>query len=168
MDWQQRFDPQSANPFFADGRAMRPLVAGTVARGFLREDVRFYFGRDETGAFVRDMPLPMTRELLVRGQERYKIFCSVCHGPVGDGLGIIMTGEYGYVPAPSYHSDELRAQPDGYLYNVVVNGVRTMPGYGTQIPVADRWAIVSYVRALQRSQNADRADVPADVIAQME
>jgi len=168
MDWQQRFDPQSANPFFADGRAMRPLVAGTVARGFLREDVRFYFGRDETGAFVRDIPLPMTRELLVRGQERYKIFCSVCHGPVGDGLGIIMTGEYGYVPAPTYHSDELRAQPDGYLYNVVVNGVRTMPGYGTQIPVADRWAIVSYVRALQRSQNADRADVPADVIAQME
>jgi mono/diheme cytochrome c family protein len=168
MDWQERFDPQAANSFFADGRAMRPPVPGTVARGFLREDTQFFFGRHENGAFVETMPLPKTMDLLRRGQDRYDIYCSPCHGPSGDGNGIIMTGGYGYVPAPTYHSDALRAQADGYMYNVVVHGVRTMPGYGTQIPVADRWAIVAYIRALQRSQNADRADVPADVIAQME
>ena len=168
MDWQERFDPQAANPFFADGRAMRPPVPGTVARGFLREDAPFFFGRTENGAFVQEVPLPMTMELLRRGQERYGIYCSPCHGPAGDGNGIIMTGGYGYVPAPTYHSDALRAQPDGYIYNVVVNGVRSMTGYGTQISVADRWAIVAYIRALQRSQNAQRGDVPDDVIAQME
>ena len=168
MDWQERFDPQAANPFFADGRAMRPPVPGTVARGFLREDAPFFFGRTENGAFVQEVPLPMTMELLRRGQERYGIYCSPCHGPAGDGNGIIMTGGYGYVPAPTYHSDALRAQPDGYIYNVVVNGVRSMTGYGTQISVADRGAIVAYIRALQRSQNAQRGDVPDDVIAQME
>jgi mono/diheme cytochrome c family protein len=167
MDLQERYDPQAASAFFADGRAMRTPVPGTVARGFLRDDVRFYFGRNQNGVFVEDMPLPMTMDLLRRGQERYDIYCGPCHGPAGDGQGIIMTGNYGYVPAPTYHSDALRAQPDGYFYNVVVNGVRTMPGYGTQIPVADRWAIVAYIRALQRSQNASQADVPADVIAQM-
>ncbi len=165
MDWQERYDPQSANDFFADGRAMRPPVAGTVARGFLREDVRFFFGRDESGAFVERSPVPATLEVLRRGQEQYTIFCGPCHGPAGDGNGIITTGGYGYVPAPTYHSDALRAQTDGYLYSVVVNGVRSMPGYGTQITVADRWAIVSYIRALQRSQNATRADVPQDVLA---
>lgn len=168
MDLQERFDPQAANAFFADGRAMRPPVAGTVARGFLREDARFFYGREEDGSFVEEMPVPATIDMLRRGQERYTIYCAPCHGPAGDGQGIIMTGNYGYVPAPTYHSDALREQPDGYLYEVVVNGVRTMPGYGTQIPVADRWAIVGYIRALQRSQNADRADVPADVLAGME
>ena len=167
MDWQERFDPQAANAFFADGRAMRPPVPGTVPRGFLRDDAPFFFGRNENGVFVEELPLPMTMDLLRRGQERYNIFCGPCHGPSGDGQGIIMTGNYGYVPAPTYHSDALRAQPDGYLYNVVVNGVRSMPGYGTQIPVADRWAIVAYIRALQRSQSASQADVPADVISQM-
>ncbi|MBT8399642.1 MAG: cytochrome c [Rhodothermia bacterium] len=165
MDWQERFDPQAANPMYADGRAMRPLVAGTVARGFLREDVRFYFGRDEAGNFVTSMPVPATAELLERGQERYQIFCSPCHGDAGDGQGIVTTGNYGYVPAPTYHTDNARNQPDGYFYDAIVNGIRSMPGYGRQIPVADRWAIVAYIRALQRSQNADAADVPASVIA---
>jgi mono/diheme cytochrome c family protein len=168
MDWQERFDPQAANSFFADGRAMRPPVPGTVARGFLRDDAPFFFGRSANGSFVENAPLPMTMDLLRRGQERYNIYCGPCHGPAGDGNGIIMTGGYGYVPAPTYHSEALRAQPDGYLYNVVVNGVRSMPGYGTQIPVADRWAIVVYIRALQRSQSAQRGDVPEDIIAQME
>ncbi len=165
MDWQERFDPQAANPMYADGRAMRPLVAGTVARGFLREDVQFYFGRDEAGNFVASMPVPATAELLERGQERYQIFCSPCHGDAGDGQGIVTTGDYGYVPAPTYHTDNVRSQPDGYFYDAIVNGIRSMPGYGRRIPVADRWAIVAYIRALQRSQNADAADVPASVIA---
>lgn len=160
MDQQQRFDAQEANRFFEDGRAMRLPVAGTVARGFLKEDVEFWEGRTETGSFVESIPMDVTMELMERGRDRYDIYCSVCHGLAGDGEGILMTGDYGFVQAPTYHSDFLRAQPDGYLYDVVRNGVRTMWGYGQQIPVADRWAIVAYVRALQRSQYAAETDVP--------
>lgn len=163
MDFQERFDPQEANPFFADGRSMRPLVPGTVARGMLRDDVPFYEGRNEGGGFVARMPLPTTRDLLARGQERYQIFCAVCHGDVGDGEGIVTSGGYGYTPAPSYHSERMRAESDGYLYDVIANGIRTMPPYGHQVPPPDRWAIVAYIRALQRSQYADPEDVPANI-----
>ena len=168
MDWQERLDPQERFTFFADGRAMRPPVPGTVARGFLREDSRFYLGREADGSFVERIPVEMTRDLLERGRDRYTIFCSMCHGDAGDGQGIIMTGGYGFVPAPSYHSDALRARSDGYLYDVLTNGVRTMPGYGQQVPVADRWAIVAYLRALQRSQWADEGDVPPGVLSTMQ
>ena len=160
MDQQQKFDPQEANRFFADGRAMRLPVAGTVARGFLKEDVEFWTGRTETGQYVEEMPIELTMQVMERGRERYEIFCSVCHGLSGDGNGIIMTGNYGYVPAPTYHSDMLRAAPDGYMYDVIRNGVRSMPGYGQQVPVADRWAIVAYMRALQLSQHAPESVVP--------
>ena len=160
MDFQERFDPQEANPLFADTRAMRPPVAGTVARGFERTDDAFYRGAS-AGAYTPTSPVPLTEELLRRGQQRYNIYCSVCHGKAGDGRGIIMTGQYGYTPAPSYHDDRLRGTEDGYLYHVIANGVRSMPGYAQQITVADRWAIVAYIRALQRSQNASAADVPA-------
>ena len=163
MDFQQRFDPQEVNPFFEDNRSMRPLVPGTVARGTLRDDAAFYEGRNEGGGFLQRMPLPMTRELLERGQERYNIFCAVCHGAAGDGEGIVITGGYGYTPAPSYHIDRLRQESDGYLYDVITNGVRTMPPYGHQVPPADRWAIVAYIRALQRSQYASPEDVPANI-----
>jgi mono/diheme cytochrome c family protein len=170
MDFQERFDPQEPNPFFADGRAMRPPVPGTVARGMLKDDTRFYLGRTASGDFVQQMPVPLTAALLQRGQERYDIFCSVCHGRAGDGQGIIMTGNYGYTPAPSYHDETVRQRmaADGYVYNVITNGVRTMPGYAQQVPVADRWAIVAYIRALQRSQNAAAADVPPDVLTDIE
>ncbi len=168
MDFQEKFEAQEANPYFADGRAMRMPVAGTVARGFLRSDASLYLGRTEAGGYVADMPVPVTRELLLRGQERYNIYCSVCHGKSGNGLGIIMTGGYGYTPAPSYHDDRLRDVEDGYVYDVISNGVRSMPGYAQQIAVADRWAIVAYIRALQRSQNAERGDLPADVLRQIE
>jgi mono/diheme cytochrome c family protein len=167
MDWQEKFDPQEANPFFADGRAMRMPVAGTVARGFLRADDAFNTGRSGA-AFVTTNPAPLTRELLLRGQQRYNIYCAVCHGKAGDGQGIIMTGQYGYTPAPSYHEERLRAVEDGYIFQVISNGVRSMPGYAQQVPVADRWAITAYIRALQRSQNAGAADVPAAVRAEIE
>lgn len=159
MDWQERFEAQEANPFFADGRAMRAPVSGTIARGFLQDDVELWTGKTSSGAWT-DIPVDVDRELLERGRDRYEVFCSVCHGLAGDGLGIIMTGNYGYVPAPTFHSEVLRSQPDGYLYDALANGVRNMPGYGSQIPVNDRWAIVAYIRALQRSQHADAADVP--------
>ncbi|HAY36309.1 MAG: cytochrome c [Bacteroidetes Order II. Incertae sedis bacterium] len=159
MDWQERFEAQEANPFFADGRAMRAPVKGTVARGFLKENDALWTGKTASGSWA-SIPVEVNLELLERGRERYDIFCSVCHGLAGDGQGIIMTGGYGYVPAPTFHSEMVRAQADGYLYNALTYGVRSMPGYGTQIPVEDRWAIVAYIRALQRSQNASASDVP--------
>ncbi len=168
MDSQNRFDPQEANPFFADNRSMRPPVPGTVARGMLREDTRFYDGRTENGSYVDDIPVPATRELLLRGQRRFDIFCAPCHGRAGDGEGIITTGGYGYTPAPTFHSDRMRETQDGYLYDVITRGVRTMPAYAHQVPVADRWAIVAYIRALQRSQYAQEEDVPPSVRAEIE
>lgn len=164
MDYQERFDPQEANAFFADGRSMRSPVPGTVARGFLREDTRYHEGRNADGAYAEAMPVPLTLELLERGQTRYDIFCTPCHGAAGDGEGLVTTGGFGYTPAPTYHSDRLREVTDGYMYDVIANGVRTMPGYAQQIPVADRWAIVAYLRALQRSQYAPGSDVPAALL----
>lgn len=168
MDFQEKFQAQEANPFFADGRAMRMPVPGTVARGMLKADTRFYTGRTESGAYITEMPIPTTREVLVRGQERYNIYCAVCHGRAGDGQGIIQTGQYGYAPPTDYHTDRIRQVEDGYLYDVIANGVRNMPGYAPQIPVADRWAIVAYIRALQLSQNATESDVPPSEMARIQ
>ncbi len=170
MDNQPRFDPQEANPFFADGRAMRPPVPGTVARGMLKEDTRFYLGRAAAGDFVPQMPVPVTRELLLRGRERYDIFCAVCHGKAGDGPGILITGQYGYTPAPSYHDATVAARmaADGYVFDVISRGVRNMPGYAQQLTVADRWAVTAYIRALQLSQNATEGDIPPGVLAQIQ
>ena len=167
MDYQERFDAQEPNPFFADGRAMREPVPGTVARGMLKDDTRFFLGRETDGTFVATMPVAVTQALLERGQERYNIYCAVCHDEAGDGQGIIMTGNYGYTPAPSYHDPTVAARmaADGYVYDAIANGVRTMPGYAQQIPVADRWAITAYIRALQRSQNAGVEDVPTSELA---
>jgi len=164
MDAMERFEAQEANPFFADGRAMRPPVSGTVARGLLREDTEFNTGRTFNGTYVQVMPVAYTVDLAKRGQDRYDIYCSVCHGFAGDGQGVIMSGGYGFAPI-GFHDDRLRSIEDGYLYEVVSQGIRSMPGYAQQIPVADRWAIVAYVRALQRSQNATADDVPADELS---
>lgn len=166
MDYVQRFEAQEANPFFADGAAMRQPVPGTVSRGHLRtiDNAPYTYGRNADGAYVEDIPVEVTGSLLERGQERYDIFCTPCHGIAGDGRGIVAVGNggvgYGF-SVPSYHTDALRARPDGYVYDVIQNGINTMPSYGHQIAPADRWAIVAYVRALQRSQQATSADVPA-------
>lgn len=168
MDRQERLDPQGATDFFADGRAMRMPVPGTVARGYLRDDNVFYEGRTDAGALVATLPLPMTKELLERGRDRYNIYCSPCHGLDGAGNGPIIAGGYGLVPAPTYHSQRLVDAPDGHLYDVIKSGFQTMPSYAQQIPVADRWAIVAYVRALQRSQRALEGDIPASVLAEIQ
>lgn len=166
MDFGANFKAQRANPFFVDGASMRQPVPGTVARGHLvtLEDVPYQYGRTADGAYVSTFPGEYTEALFARGYERYQIYCSVCHGDTGDGAGIIMVGNngqgYGLVPAPTFHSDYLRDIADGYLYDVITSGVRTMPAYGHQIPVDDRWAIVAHIRALQRSQAASAVDLP--------
>ncbi|MEX0770274.1 MAG: c-type cytochrome [Balneolaceae bacterium] len=152
MMHQDRFNAQDENTFFEDGRVMRMPVEGTVARGQLQEDIGYYQGVNEDGSFIEENPVPLTKELLYRGQDRYDIYCSVCHGGTGSGNGVIMEGGYGYVPAPTYHQDRIRNMPDGELYSAIYNGVRTMPSYRSQVPVKDRWAIVAYIRALQESQ----------------
>ncbi len=174
MDFQESFEPQEANPFFADDAAMRPPVPGTVKRTGLRttENAPFFLGRTATGGYVPTIPMEVTPAVLARGQQRFNIYCTPCHGYAGDGKGIIMVGNggqgYGYVPAPSYHTDALRAREDGYFFDVITNGVRSMPSYAHQISVPDRWAIVSYIRALQRSQNAGAGDVPEPIRDQLE
>lgn len=166
MDHQQRFEEQEANPFFENGASMRMPVSGTVARGHLRTTANapFELGRDASGQFVAANPMDVSAALLARGQERFNIYCTPCHGFVGDGRGIVMAGNggqgFGFVPAPTYHSEFLRGVPDGYIYDVMANGVRSMPSYGHEIAPTDRWAIVAYIRALQRSQDARPDDVP--------
>ena len=153
MNFQERFNAQQENPFFEDGMAMRMPVEGTVARGFLRDNPEFYEGVDETGDYVNEIPVDVDESFLYRGKERYDIFCAQCHGGTGDGEGIIMTGGYGYVPAPTFHRSSSYEMPEGELYSAIANGIRSMPSYATQIKVEDRWAIVAYIRVLQRSQN---------------
>lgn len=168
MDFQQKFGPQEANPFFEDNAAMRTPVPGTVARGELQDSSALYRGRTSEGDYVEQIPIAVTREMLERGRDRFNIYCTPCHGKTGAGDGVIMQGNYGYTPAPSFHIDRLRQAPDGYLYDVIANGVRTMPPYGYKVPEFDRWAIVAYIRALQRSQNATEEDLPAKVQSRLE
>jgi mono/diheme cytochrome c family protein len=174
MDFTESFEAQEANPFFEDDAAMRPPVPGTVKRTGLRttENAPYTLGRTADGAYVETIPMAVTPAVLARGQERYNIFCTPCHGYSGDGAGIIMVGNagqgYGYTPAPSYHTDGLRARADGYLYDAIANGVRSMPSYAHQLSVPDRWAVVAYVRALQRMESPEPGDVPEQIRARLE
>lgn len=161
MDQQARKEAQEENKFFEDGRSMRQPVEGTVARGFEKADDAYYRGVDANGDFIDYIPVDLTRSFLYRGKERYEIYCTPCHGQDGTGDGIIMEGNYGYVPAPSYHQKRLIDAPDGQIYSAIYDGVRTMPSYAHQIPTKDRWAIVAYVRALQESQNLNEEEMKA-------
>jgi len=161
MDSQQKYEAQEESQFFKDGLTMRPPVAGTVARGDLREDDAYYRGRNSDGSLIVKMPVEITMDLLKRGQERYNIYCSPCHDRTGSGKGIVV--KKGFLPPPSMHLDRLRESPDGHFYDVISNGIRNMPSYKHQIPISDRWAIVAYVRALQRSQDAGAEDVPEEL-----
>lgn len=157
MDFGHQFKAQEANPYFEDGRGMRTPVSGTVARGFLNTDSRVFDGKESNGTFVKRIPLTVNRELIEKGKVNYDIFCTPCHGGIGDGKGMIVS--FGLVPPPTYHDDRLRNIEDGYLFDVITNGVRSMYGYKSQIPSKEeRWAIVAYVRALQKSQNASSAE----------
>lgn len=152
-----RYRAQGSSDFFSDGRVNRPVVEGTVARGQLRADTKFYQGR-EGGEFVKTLPVELTKDLVKRGQERYNIYCSPCHGMVGDGEGMVV--QRGFRHPPSFHLERMRELPVGHYYDVITNGFGAMSSYASRIPVKDRWAIVAYVRALQLSQNATMQDVP--------
>ena len=154
-----RYKPLRASDFFADGRSARNLPAGTVARGWLREDDALYTGKVNS-QLVDQFPFPIGRADIERGQNRFNIYCTPCHGRLGDGNGMVV--QRGLRQAASYHNDRLRAEKVGYFYDVVTNGFGAMQGYAEQIGVRDRWLIVAYVRALQLSQHASLDDVPAD------
>jgi hypothetical protein len=161
MDKQPKYRPQAESNFFEDGSTMRTPVEGTVARGELKEDSRYYYGKDDNGEYIKVLPIDIDMSLLLRGQNRFNIYCSPCHSRVGDGRGIVV--ENGMVPPTSYHLDRLREAPDGQIFDVITNGLRNMPPYKYQVSVEDRWAIVAYFRALQRSQNATIDDIPEDM-----
>ena len=165
MQDQPKFIPLRPSEFFADGRSERPLVEGTVARGHLNDDAAFYTGKGPDGRFIETFPFPVTREVLEHGQQRFNIYCAPCHDRLGNGMGMIV--RRGYRKPPSYHIDRLRAVPNGYIYDVITNGFGAMQDYSAQVPPADRWAIVSYIRALQLSENGTMNDVPPDARAQL-
>jgi mono/diheme cytochrome c family protein len=172
MDNQPKVKAQSRFMLFADRRGMRPPVAGTVARGSLIGDSSLEFGRTAGDVWVEAIPVEMSMSLLERGRKRYDIFCSPCHGLSGYGDGMVarradQLQEGTWTPPTSFHTELIRERPAGHIYNTISNGIRNMPAYGSQIPIDDRWAIVAYVRALQRSQNATIDDVPADLQAQL-
>src|SRR3954470_16207776 len=171
MDHQAKYKPQATSKFFADGRAARPLPPGTVPFGrdsgqadpsFLRADDFRYAGKAPDGSFGRGFPpgIEITRAFVERGQNRFQIYCSPCHGQLGDGNGI--TKSYGMLTVPSYHDDRLRNMPEGEIFNTITHGKNTMMPYADKLAPDDRWAVVAYVRALQRAAHATINDVPAE------
>lgn len=161
MDRMPKLRPQTRADFFQDKMSSRLPVAGTVARGSAYQDVPENTGKlPGTTNFVEHIPVPLNEQMLKRGQERYTIYCSVCHGVGGDGKGI--TGKYGMVAMANFHDPRLVKMPDGEFFNTITFGKNLMGPYGGQIPISDRWAIIAYVRALQRSRLATLEDVPAD------
>ena len=173
MDNQPKFRAQHANPLFADGRAMRPPVAGTVARGRLEADDHYYRGVVDNGWATTFPPqVQVNLDLVHRGQDRFNIYCTPCHGYAGYGDGMVnqqamelvnrAVNGTTWVQPKDMHEQLIREQPVGQTFNTITNGVRNMSGYAAQIPTEDRWAIVAYVKALQRSQAADLNDLPPD------
>ena len=159
MEFQPRPRPQGESRFFADGRADRMPPLHTVARGMLRDDDGFFLGKDNAGAFTKGFPSKVTVDVkfLEQGRDRYAIYCAPCHGASGDGNGI--TKRYGMGATPTYHDDRLRTMPEGEIYNTITNGKNTMLPYADKLTPEERWAVVAYVRALQRAQQGKAADV---------
>ena len=158
MHDQAKNQPFEASDFFSDGMAERPLVEGTVARGYLEEDTYLYTGKIN-GEPVDAFPFEIDLNALKRGQERYDIFCSPCHDRAGMGRGMVV--QRGFKAAPSFHSDRLRAAKPGYLFDVITNGFGTMTNYRARIPTKDRWLIAAYIRTLQFSANAPVGELSA-------
>jgi len=157
---QPKYDPYEPSDFFADGMSARPRVPGTVARGELAADSFLVTGKIN-GADGDGYPFAITTAVMDRGQERFNIYCSVCHGRAGDGNGMIPSR--GYRHPPSFHTDTLRNAKTGHFFDVMTNGFGSMPAYNVQVPAEDRWAIIAYIRALQLSRNAKVADLPAEL-----
>jgi mono/diheme cytochrome c family protein len=151
MHNQPRYKPFAATNFFGDGRSERPTIADTVARGQLHLDQARYTGK-ENGRDVEAFPIQITRADLARGQERFNIYCSPCHGRLGDGHGMIVSR--GLRQPPSYHDPRLVNAPVGHFFDVMTNGYGAMYPYASRVAVDDRWRIAAYIRALQLSQNA--------------
>jgi mono/diheme cytochrome c family protein len=177
MQDQPKYLTYRGSETFSDSLSSRTPVEGTVARGYLRDDEAYYTGKMSGAAAaasstdtskkspaneVNEFPFPITREIMDRGQERYNIYCSPCHGVLGDGRGMIVNR--GFRQPPSYHQDRLRTATLGHFYDVITNGFGVMPDYAMQVPPHERWAIIAYIRALQYSQNAKLADVPPDQV----
>lgn len=171
MQDQPKYKPLRKSDFFKDGSSARPLIEGTVARGFLREDKALYTGKKDGATVapstdpnaigtakypndVTEFPFPVTEEVIARGKRQFQIFCIVCHGPTGNGDGMIV--RRGFKQPPSYHTEDLKQAPVGHLFDVASLGFGVMKGYAPQITVADRWAIVAYIRVLQAAQNTEQ------------
>ena len=169
MDHQAKYKPQAESPFFADGRADRPLPAGVVPYGrtsvspdgvFLAADDELYMGKTASGDWLQGFPkaVKVDARLMARGQEQFAIYCASCHGALGDGNGI--TKQYGMGATPTYHDDRLRKIAEGEIYNTITNGKGAMLSQADKVTPGDRWAVIAYIRALQRAQNGTAADVP--------
>ncbi len=173
MDSQPKYKAQRENPFFADNRADRPAIDGTVAVGEAHEDDKFYKGR-EGGTWTRTFPseIALNDATMDRGRQRFGIYCTPCHGQIGLGDGMVAKradslAQGTWIPPTNMTQDYLRLMPVGQLFNSISNGVRNMPGYAAQIKTEDRWAIIMYVRALQRSRNGNVNDLPPDARASL-
>ncbi len=166
MHDQPSYKPYAQSSFWPDQRSARPAIDGAVARGKLKTDTRLWKGRAADGTFITGIPMPVTKALLERGQQRYNIYCTPCHGRTGEGEGMIV--QRGFKHPPTYHSDRLLQQPPGYIFDVISNGFGSMVSYASRIPMEDRWAITAYVKVLQFSQNATTEDVPEGDRARLE
>jgi mono/diheme cytochrome c family protein len=160
-----RYDPLEASAVFAKGASARPLVEGTVPRGFLAADELLATGK-VGGQVANVFPFAIARADLDRGEERFNIYCTPCHAKSGEGNGMVV--QRGYRQPPSFHSDRLRQAPAGYFFDVMTNGFGVMPDYRAQVTVEDRWRIAAYIRALQASHQGTKADVPAADLQRLE
>ena len=158
MEFQNKLLPYGRTTLFPDGRNMQRPPEGTVAVGFLKEDGAYWRGGEDTAHYVAKSPLRLTPMVMERGQERFNIYCTPCHSRTGAGGGMVV--QKGFTPASNLTEERIAVMADGQLFHTITIGVRTMPSYGKQIPEEDRWAIVAYIRALQRSQRASINDVP--------
>jgi mono/diheme cytochrome c family protein len=165
MHNQPRYKPLAGTDFFGDGRSARPVVEGTVARGHLRIDKARYTGK-VGDADVETFPFPITKADVLRGQERFNIYCAPCHSRIGDGNGMVV--RRGFRQAASYHTAKMRSAPLGHFFDVITNGFGAMPSYASRVEPDDRWRIAAYIRALQLSEGASIDDVPADKRADLE
>jgi mono/diheme cytochrome c family protein len=165
MHDQPRYKPYALTTFFGDDRSARPPVEGTIARGQLHLNQVLFTGFSGD-APARNFPFAITADDLLRGQERFNIFCSPCHSELGDGNGIVV--RRGFRQARNFHTEQMRNAPSGHFFDVITNGFGAMPSYAYRIEPEDRWRIIAYIRALQLSQNATPEDVPADARAALE